>query len=88
MRTVELLAEELRVGEKSDADTAFEHLKPIVPPNRFLSNMSQYSPLFTEASLSWLLSFKTEGVPDEITMGVISFAQHLHKLQIKDYPII
>lgn len=41
MRTGELLAEELRVGEKSDADTAFEHLKPIVPPNRFLSNMSQ-----------------------------------------------
>jgi len=34
-------AEELRVGEKSDADTTFEHPKPIVPPNRFLSNMSQ-----------------------------------------------
>ena len=33
-------------------------------------------------------SFKTEGVPHEITTGVISFAQHLHELQVKDYPII
>lgn len=72
MRTIH--QREAREIEKSDADVTFEPLKPAVPKVGSIPDLLSSTKSLLHWSQLEFLSLKTEGIPDEITMGVISFA--------------